>query len=93
VFTLIEFKRIIMTLVSIVLVYLMLWMVVFFISLPFGINIPDHPDEGNASSAPIKTNLKIKVFLSTLITLPLTYFVVSMVENDFINILIDRFDI
>jgi predicted secreted protein len=82
-----------MTLVSIVLVYLMLWMVVFFISLPFGINIPDHPDEGNASSAPIKTNLKIKVFLSTLITLPLTYFVVSMVENDFINILIDRFDI
>lgn len=82
-----------MTLVSIVLVYLMLWMVVFFISLPFGINIPDHPDEGNASSAPIKTNLKVKVFLSTLITLPLTYLVVLMVENDFINILIDRFDI
>ena len=51
------------------------------------------PDEGNASSAPIKTNLKIKVFLSTLITLPLTYLVVSIVENGFINILIDRFNI
>ena len=82
-----------MTLVSIVLVYLMLWMVVFFISLPFGINIPDHTVEGNASSAPIKTNLKVKVFLSTLITLPLTYLVVLMVENGFINILIDRFNI
>ena len=54
-----------MSIVSVILVYLMIWMVVFFISLPIGINIIKQPTLGNANSAPLKTNLKVKFFYSS----------------------------
>ena len=73
-----------MSVVSIILVYLMIWMIVFFISLPIGINVSKKLILGNASSAPIKTNLKAKFFYSIIITLPLTYLIYLLVENDFI---------
>ena len=53
-----------MSTVSFILVYLMIWLIVFFMSLPFGIEVSDQPEKGNAKSAPIKTNLKLKFFLS-----------------------------
>ena len=73
-----------MSVVSIILVYLMIWMIVFFISLPIGINVSKQLIPGNANSAPIKTNLKTKFFYSIIITLPLTYLIYLLVENDFI---------
>ena len=82
-----------MSIVSAILVYLMLWMIIFFISLPIGINVSKKNIPGNANSAPIKTNLKSKFFYSTLITFPLTYLLVSLVENNFIKIFIKNFDI
>ena len=56
-----------MSIVSAILVYLMLWMIIFFISLPIGINVSK--------------------------TFPLTYLLVSLVENNFIKIFIKNFDI
>jgi predicted secreted protein len=37
-------------------------------SLPFGVKVVENPEEGNANSAPIKTNIKIKFILSFLIS-------------------------
>ena len=38
----------------------MIWMISFFISLPIGVNVSEHHEEGLANSAPDKTNLKTK---------------------------------
>tara|TARA_B100000963_G_scaffold148736_1_gene129718 strand:- start:351 stop:545 length:195 start_codon:yes stop_codon:yes gene_type:complete len=43
-------------------------MILFFISLPIGVNVSEYHEEGFANSAPDKTNLKIKVFVSFIIS-------------------------
>jgi predicted secreted protein len=62
-------------------------------SLPIGVNVSKETIPGNANSAPVKTNLKAKFFYSTIITLPLTYLVISLVENNFIVTFINSLDI
>ena len=47
----------------------MMWLIIFFMSLPFGVKVVENPEEGNANSAPIKTNIKLKFILSFLISL------------------------
>ena len=82
-----------MSAVSTILVYLIIWMIVFFISLPIGINVSKELIPGNANSAPVKTNLKAKFFYSILIALPLTYLVILLVKNDSIVTFINSLDI
>jgi predicted secreted protein len=82
-----------MSTVSAILVYLIIWMIVFFISLPIGINVSKEFIPGNANSAPVKTNLKAKFFYSILIALPLTYLVILLVKNDTIVTFINSLDI
>ena len=78
-----------MSLVSYIVVFLMFWMISFFISLPIGINVSDHHEEGLANSAPDKTNLKHKVIISFLISfIPATliYWVIEKkLFNNFFN--------
>ena len=82
-----------MSAVSAILVYLIIWMIVFFISLPIGINVSKELIPGNANSAPVKTNLKAKFFYSILIALPLTYLIILLVKNDFIVTFINSLDV
>ena len=82
-----------MSVVSTILVYLMIWMIVFFMSLPIGVNVSKEIIPGNANSAPVKTNLKAKFFYSIIVTLPLAYLVISLVENNFIVSFIISLDI
>ena len=82
-----------MSVVSVILVYLIILMIVFFISLPIGINVSKEFIPGNANSAPVKTNLKAKFFYSILIALPLTYLVILLVKNDSIVTFINSLDI
>ena len=58
----------------------MMWLIVFFMSLPFGVEVVENPEEGNANSAPIKTNLKLKFILSFLISLLPSLFIYWIVE-------------
>ena len=57
-----------MNLVSYIVVLLIIWMILFFIFLPIGVNVSDNHKEGFANSAPDKTNLKMKVIASFLIS-------------------------
>ena len=80
-----------MSTVSFILVHLMIWLIVFFMSLPFGVQVSDRPKQGNATSAPIKTNLKIKFFLSFIIAIipsVFTYWIVAegLLKNFVTNI-------
>ena len=55
-----------MSIVSYIVVLLIFWMILFFISLPIGVNVSDHHEAGLANSAPDKTNLKTKIIISFL---------------------------
>ena len=46
----------------------MIWMILFFISLPISVKVSEHHEEGFANSAPDKTNLKTKVIISYIIS-------------------------
>ena len=74
-----------MSLVSYIVVFLIVWMILFFISLPIGVNISDHHKEGFANSAPDKTNLKIKVIASFLISFIPASIIYWVVEKKLFN--------
>ena len=56
------------------LLFILVWWIIFFISLPIKINIPKHQDKGHASSAPIKTYIGLKFIITTVITLLIMFF-------------------
>ena len=74
-----------MSLVSYIVVFLIIWMILFFISLPIGVNISNHHQEGFANSAPDKTNLKIKVIASFLVSFIPASIIYWVVENKLFN--------
>ena len=82
-----------MSSLSIFLVYLMVWMIIFFMSLPIGINVSDNLEIGNANSAPSKPHLKLKVLFSTIISIIPTYFIYWLIETEYLFIFIQNFDL
>lgn len=61
-----------------ILVYFVMWWIVLFAVLPWGVRPPDEPGEGHASSAPEKPRLLLKFGVTTVISgvLWLGYYVV-----------------
>ena len=82
-----------MSIVSIFLVFLMVWMIIFFISLPIGISVSRDSELGNANSAPTKTHLKLKVLLCTIISLAPTYLIYWLVKTEYLFLIIQNFDL
>ena len=74
-----------MSLVSYIVVFLMIWMIAFFISLPIGVKVSENHEEGFANSAPDKTNLKIKVIASFIISFIPTSVIYWIVEKELFN--------
>ena len=79
-----------MSLVSYIVVFLIIWMILFFVSLPIGVNISEHHEEGFANSAPDKTNLKIKVIASFLISFIPASIIYWVVEKELFNNLLNN---
>ena len=82
-----------MSIVSIFLVFLMVWMIIFFMSLPIGISISRDSELGNANSAPTKTHLKLKVILCTIISLAPTYLIYWLVKTEYLFLIIQNFEL
>ena len=82
-----------MSSLSIFLVYLMIWMIVFFMSLPVGVNVSENLEIGNANSAPSKTHLKLKILCSTIISIIPTYLIYWLIETEYLFIFIQNFDL
>ena len=74
-----------MSLVSYIVVFLIIWMILFFIALPMGVVVSNDHEEGFANSAPDKTNLKIKVIGSFLISFIPASIIYWIVENKLFN--------
>ncbi len=63
-----------------VFTYALIWWVVLFAVLPWGIKVPDKPEPGHASSAPTNPRLWLKVPITTVVAFVLwlgLYFVID----------------
>jgi predicted secreted protein len=51
-----------------VFVYVLIWFVVLFMVLPWGVKIPDNPEPGHAPSAPINPRIGVKLAATSLVS-------------------------
>jgi len=57
-----------MTLSTGILVYVMLWVVVLFLILPWGVRLPEKTELGHATSAPDAPRIGLKLLLTSLLS-------------------------
>lgn len=78
-----------MTWMSAVLVYVVLWWVIFFVTLPFGVRSPDEAGEevlpGNAPSAPVRPRLWLKACVTTLVAAVLWGVAYYLIESNIVS--------
>ena len=68
---------------ELLVIYLILWWLVFFIFLPFGISKDENIISGNDPGAPEKVNLKKKVLYTSITSLFLTILAVVLKNEIF----------
>jgi predicted secreted protein len=66
-------------------VYVILWWLVFFLTLPWGVRVPDEPEPGHASSAPANPRLGLKAGVTTVLAGVLWGVAYWIVEADLIS--------
>ncbi|MDF1585965.1 DUF1467 family protein [Marinimicrococcus flavescens] len=71
---------------EIAVTYLMVWWLLFFMALPFGVRRDESPVPGTADGAPARPYLLRKVLATTLLAALATWGVHWFVENGFIQI-------
>jgi predicted secreted protein len=69
-----------------VVVFLIIWWVVLFAVLPWGVRTPDNPEAGHATSAPVRPMLWRKVLITTLITCLLWGIAYWLITSDLISL-------
>lgn len=72
-----------------VVVYVILWWLVFFMTLPFGIRAPhevgEEPGQGHADGAPVKPRLWLKAGVTSLIAAMLWGVAYVLIVSDLIS--------
>ncbi len=66
------------------LVYVMIWWVVIFAVLPWGVRVPDEPGPGHAASAPETPMMGRKLLVTTAIATVLWVIAYLIIESDFL---------
>ncbi|MBN8828379.1 MAG: DUF1467 family protein [Sphingobacteriia bacterium] len=66
--------------------YVMTWFLILFMVLPFGVKVKHSNDEHFAGSAPIDPQIKKKLIITSLITLPLALIIEYLVSYSNFNI-------
>jgi predicted secreted protein len=54
--------------ISGIFVYFLIWWVVLFAVLPWGVHVPDNPEPGHAPSAPSNPHMGLKVIATTAVS-------------------------
>jgi predicted secreted protein len=68
-----------------IVVYVILWWIVFFAVLPWGVRVPDETEPGFATSAPERPRLGIKVAVTSLIAAALWVVAWYVISSDLIS--------
>lgn len=66
--------------VTAVFVYIVVWWVVLFAVLPWGVRTPDEPEPGMASSAPVEPRILRKFMITSVVSL-LVWLVIFGIER------------
>ena len=74
-----------MSLFEYFIIYIVIWWIAFFISLPMGVKKPENVEIGHDSGAPDKTYFWKKFIIVSIITLILTYLTVLIIESKIIS--------
>ena len=69
-----------------ILVYVIIWWVVFFAVLPWGVRVSDTPEPGHATSAPERPMLWRKAAITSLIAAALWVAVYALIQSDLIPV-------
>ncbi|MDB2414617.1 DUF1467 family protein [Rickettsiales bacterium] len=72
-----------MNIVSISIVFCVVWWLAFFIILPIGLKKDDNPQKGNDSGAPENANIAIKMIASTFVSIIFCAIFYYLMEIDF----------
>lgn len=75
-----------MTIASLIVVYVIVWWVVFFMTLPWGVRRTENVDEGHDPGAPANARLWLKAAITTVIAAILTYAAWWIVKADILTI-------
>ena len=67
-----------------ILTYVLIWWVVLFAVLPWGVRVPDEPEPGHATSAPANPRLWLKVLITTVVAFIVWIGVYYLVQSDLI---------
>ena len=73
-----------MSLFECFIVYIVIWWILFFISLPMGIKKIKNAEPGHDSGAPDKTYLWKKFIIVSILTLIFTYIAVLIIKSNII---------
>jgi predicted secreted protein len=68
-----------------ILVYLVVWWLVIFMVLPWGVKPPDNPEPGHATSAPDRPMLWRKVAITSVITAVVWGIIYVAIENSWVS--------
>ena len=68
-----------------ILVFVMVWMVVLFMVLPWNVDVPKQIQEGHASSAPQNSYIPQKLLITTLIAGLLWFGVDCIISSDYFS--------
>ncbi len=66
-------------------IFTIVWWIIFFITLPFGVTAPENPEAGHDPGAPDKPRLVIKALITTAIATILTGGLAAAAEYELID--------
>jgi len=68
-----------------VVVFVIAWWLIFFMTLPFGARPPEEPEEGHAASAPERPRLVLKAVVTTLLAAAVTVGFAYLLESGLLD--------
>ena len=74
-----------MTIANAIVVYVVLWWIVLFTVLPWGVRPVDNPEPGHAAGAPEKPRILLKFAVTTLISAVLFAAVYWFIDQGFVS--------
>lgn len=66
--------------------FIVVWWLILFMVLPFGVAPPDDVEKGHASSAPAKPRMLIKLAITTVLAIGVTYAIQWFLQSGLIEI-------
>jgi predicted secreted protein len=68
-----------------VFVYALIWFIVLFTMLPWGVKVPDNPEPGHAPSAPINPHIGVKLIATSVVAAVIWVIVWYVMQSGWIS--------